>query len=150
MILAATDVGAGQNTIEAVEIVIGWDGGDTIGGDDAPNLLADMRGDDEIAGGGGDDTLWGGRGDDTLHGGPGLNRLTGGPGVDRLVFDEESGAAVTTDFAGDRIDLTAFGFTRSEIAQHVTIKEERFLIDVGVNVIRVEVGVELDLGDFVG
>ena len=35
------------------------------------SLLADMRGDDEIAGGSGADTLWDGRGHDTLHGGPG-------------------------------------------------------------------------------
>ncbi len=75
--LAATDVGSGQNTIEAVEFVIGSDGGDTIGGDGAANLLAGMRGDDEIAGGG-DDTLWGSRGDDTLLSGPSLNGLTGG------------------------------------------------------------------------
>ena len=53
------------------------------------------------------------------------------------------------DFAGDRIDLTAFGFTRSELEQYVTIEEERFLIDTGEVVIRVEVGVELDLADFI-
>ena len=148
--LGEATAGAGQDTIEAVEVVIGSDGDDTIGGDDAANLLAGMRGDDEIAGGGGADTLWGGRGDDTLHGGPGLNRLTGGPGVDRFVFDETSGDAVITDFAGDRIDLTAFGFTRSEFEQRVTIEEERFLIAVDGDVIRVEVGAELDLADFIG
>ena len=148
--VGATDVGAGEDTIEAVEVVIGSDGDDTISGDEAANLLAGMRGDDEITGGGGDDTLWGGRGDDTLHGGAGLNRLTGGPGLDRFVFDEESGDAVITDFAGDRIDLTAFGFTRSEFRQHVTIEEESFLIAVGADVIRVEVGVKLDLEDFTG
>ena len=109
-----------------------------------------MRGDNEIVGGGGADTLWGGRGDDTLHGGPGLNRLTGGPGRGRFVFDEESGDAVITDFAGDRIDLTAFGFTRGEFEQHVTIEEEGFLIDVDAVVIRVQVGVELGLTDFMG
>ena len=77
--------------------------------------------------------------------------MTGGLGRDRFVFDEESGDALITDFgAGDRIDLTAFGFTRSEFEQHVTIEEERFLIDTGAVVIRVEVGVELDLADFMG
>ena len=141
---------AEEDTIEAVEIVIGSDGDDTLGGDDAANLLAGMRGDDEIAGGGGDDTLWGGRGDDTLHGGPGLNRLTGGPGRDRLVFDETSGDAVITDFSGDRIDLTAFGFTRSGFERYVTIEEDGFVIDVDGVVIRVEVGVELGLADFIG
>ena len=129
--LGAAAAGAGEDTIEGVEVVVGSDGDDTIGGDGAANLLAGMRGDDELAGGGGADTLWGGWGDDMLHGGPGLNRLTGGPGRDRFVFDEESGGAVITDFAGDRIDLTAFGFTRSEFEQYVTIEEERFLIDHG-------------------
>lgn len=142
--------GAGQDTIGAVEVVIGSDGDDTLGGDGAANLLAGMRGDDEIAGGGGADTLWRGRGDDTLHGGPGLNRLTGGPGRDRFVFDEESGDAVIADFLGDRIDLTAFCFSRSEFEQHVTIEEEGFLIDTGEVVIRVEVDVELDPADFMG
>ncbi len=107
--------GAGKDTIEAVEVVIGSDGDDTFVGDDAANLLAGLRGDDEFAGGGGADTLWGGRGDDTLHGGPGLNRLTGGPGADRFVFDEDFGDAVITDFAGDRIVLTAFGFTPERV-----------------------------------
>ena len=121
-----------------------------LGGDGAANLLADMRGDDELAGGGGADTLRGGRGADTLHGGPGLNRLTGGPDVDRFVFDQVSGHAVITDFAGDQVDLTAFGFAPSEFEQHVTIEEERFLIDIGGVVIRVEAGVESDLADFMG
>ena len=49
--------GAGQDTIEAVEIVIGSDGDDTIRGDGAASLLAGMRGDDDIAGGSGADTL---------------------------------------------------------------------------------------------
>ena len=38
-------------------------------------------------------------------------------GCRRFVFDEESGDAVITDFAGDRIDLTAFGFASSEFDQ---------------------------------
>ena len=54
--VGATDVGAGEDTIEAVEVVIGSDGDDTLAGDGAANLLAGMRGDDEIAGGGGGDT----------------------------------------------------------------------------------------------
>lgn len=149
--LGDENVGAGQDTIEAVEVVIGSDGDDTLDGDGAANLLAGLRGDDELAGGGGADTLWGGRGEDTLYGGLGLNRLTGGPGRDRFVFDEESGDAVITDFgAGDRIDLTAFGFAPGEFEQHVTIEEEGFRIDVGSDVIRVEVGVELKLADFMG
>ena len=67
--LVEAAAGAGEDTIEAVEIVIGSNGDDTLGGDDATNLLAGMRGDDEIACGGGADTLWGARGDDTLDGG---------------------------------------------------------------------------------
>lgn len=55
-----------------------------------------------------------------------------------------------TDFAGDRIVLAAFGFTRSEFEQHVTIEDDGFLIDVDGVVIRVEVGVELGLADFMG
>ena len=62
----------------------------------------------------------------------------------------ESGDAVITDFSGDRIDLTAFGFSRREFKRHVTIEEDGFVIDVDEAVTRVEVGVELDAADFVG
>ena len=79
-----------------------------------------------------------------------MNRLTGRPGADRFVFDAESGDAVITDFSGDRIDVTAFGFTRSELERHVTIEEDTFVIDVDGVVIRVEVGVELASADFMG
>ena len=41
-------VGAGQDTIEAIEAVIGSDGDDTIRGVGAANLLSGMRGDDEL------------------------------------------------------------------------------------------------------
>ena len=61
----------------------------------------------------------------TLHAGPGVNRLTGGPGIDLFVFNETSGDAVITDFAGDRVDLTVFGFTRGEFAQQVAIEGAR-------------------------
>ena len=66
------------------------------------------------------------------------------------MFDEESGDAVITDFSGDRIDLTAFGFTRSEFERHVTIEDDGFVIDIDAVVIHVEVGAKLDLADFTG
>ena len=47
-----------------------------------------------------------------------------------------------TDFGGDRIDLTALGFSRSEFERHVTIEEDGFVINVDEAVIRVEVRVE--------
>lgn len=80
--VATTDVDARQDTIEAVEIAIGSDGDDTIGGDDAANPLAGMRGDDEITADDGADQLWVGRGNDTLRAGSGLNCLTGRAGAD--------------------------------------------------------------------
>ncbi len=67
------------------------------------------------------------------------------------MFDEESGDALITDFgAGDRIDLTAFGFPPGEFEQPVAIGENGFVIAVGAMVIRVAVGVELDLADVIG
>ena len=119
-------VGAGKDTIEAVEVVVGSDDDDTLGGDGAANLIAGMhaamtRSQAAAVG----ETLRGGRGDDTLHAGPGLNRLIGGPGVDRFVFDETSGDAVITDFASHRVDLTVFSFTRREFAQQVAIEGVR-------------------------
>ncbi|MYN66952.1 MAG: hypothetical protein F4X11_18285 [Acidobacteria bacterium] len=55
--LGEAAAGTGQDTIEVVEIVIESNGDDTLGGHEAANLLAGMRGDDAIAGGSGADTL---------------------------------------------------------------------------------------------
>lgn len=111
-------------------VLVGWEGGDTLsglGGDDivlgaqGADLLLGGAGDDELLGGAGFDVLRGGAGDDVLAGewgrdvllgGAGTDALSGGAGADVFRFataaeiGRGSGADVISDFgAGDRIDL---------------------------------------------
>ena len=71
--------GLSNDTISAIENVIGSAGDDTIGGDFNANIIDGSAGDDVIRGGAGSDTL------------------TGGAGTDQLRFDELMGAGVNID-----------------------------------------------------
>jgi len=93
--------------LHLIENVIGGDGGDTLGGNEADNHLQGMRGDDTLRGYEGNDTLDGGVGNDNLDGGIGNDILIGGAGADTLTggdgFDtasySKSSAAVTVNLA---------------------------------------------------
>ncbi len=63
----------GADTLAAVENIIGSLFGDELTGDDSPNLIESMDGDDAVNGLGGDDTLDGGPGTDTADGGDGTD-----------------------------------------------------------------------------
>ncbi|HEX2295657.1 MAG TPA: calcium-binding protein [Actinomycetota bacterium] len=79
---AGTARGQGDDTLTAIETVIGSSQGDTIYGDDGPNHLIggeyDFDGDDVIHGRGGDDVLEGAAGEDSLDGGDGFDVCTEG------------------------------------------------------------------------
>ncbi|MCE3269814.1 MAG: calcium-binding protein [Ramlibacter sp.] len=92
------------------------DGGDTITGTAAANVIQTGDGDDTIDGGAGDDSLSGGEHEDVITGGAGKDTLTGGGDRDVFRFnDGDLGALrplsdVVTDFsqaAGERIHLAA-------------------------------------------
>ncbi len=80
----ASSAQTGNDTLVAVENVIGGGGNDTITGDGANNVLTGNAGNDTLSGAGGNDTLDGGAGTDTLNGGAGNDTLTGGLGQDIL------------------------------------------------------------------
>ncbi|NBA97798.1 retention module-containing protein [Pseudomonas sp. R5(2019)] len=93
-------LGAGHDTLMAVENLIGSDHNDTLTGDSNANLLS---------GGKGNDLLIGGDGDDILIGGLGNNTLTGGAGADTFKWQaNNSGHDGVTDFTPgiDRLDLS--------------------------------------------
>lgn len=71
-----------------IENIIGGDGGDTLGGNEADNYLQGMRGNDTLRGYEGNDKLDGGVGNDTLDGGVGNDVLIGGAGADVLIGGE--------------------------------------------------------------
>ena len=70
-------------------------------GNDANNILVNLKGNEEILGGIGDDVLVGGESKDTLVGGTGSDILTGGDGNDIFVInaeDVDTGTDTVTDF----------------------------------------------------
>jgi Ca2+-binding RTX toxin-like protein len=86
------DMGTGspaqEDVLDEVEDVVGTPVDDTITGDNVPNAIDGLGGDDVLSGGGptsgadDGDLLDGGAGDDTLSGGPGPDVLDGGPDLD--------------------------------------------------------------------
>ncbi|NMZ41280.1 retention module-containing protein [Pseudomonas proteolytica] len=92
--------GAGTDTLQALENLIGSNFNDFLTGNGSNNL---------ISGGLGNDTLKGEGGDDILIGGPGNNTLTGGAGADTFQYlTGGSGHDVITDFTvgTDKLDLS--------------------------------------------
>ncbi|HGY9627566.1 TPA: beta strand repeat-containing protein, partial [Pseudomonas putida] len=63
--------GAGTDTLNGIENLIGSDYNDTLTGNGGDNLLIGGLGNDTLSGGAGNDVLLGGLGDDTLNGGTG-------------------------------------------------------------------------------
>ena len=86
--------------VRGIEDVVGTGYGDSILGDGARNLLRGQAGDDQMNGRAGADVLDGGWGRDTLLGGGGSDRLLGGAGADLL----KGGAGRDRLFGGGHAD----------------------------------------------
>jgi hypothetical protein len=87
---AKTMYGWGDQTLVAIENVIGSRHDDIIWGSQAPNVLMGEGGSDAMIGVGGHDDLFGGRGDDEFCSKNGVvDHLNGGPGVDRAQADSQ-------------------------------------------------------------
>jgi Ca2+-binding RTX toxin-like protein len=93
-------IGAGTDTLTAIENLTGSNFNDSLTGDHNSNI---------ITGGLGNDVLNGAGGDDFLIGGLGNNTLTGGSGADTFQWlNGNSGHDVITDFTpgADKLDLS--------------------------------------------
>ncbi len=77
-----TATGQGTDVLAGIENLTGSLFGDTLTGDDGPNVIDGVTGDDTLAGAGGADLLLGNRGDDRLAGGAGDDDLDPGIGTD--------------------------------------------------------------------
>ncbi len=121
-----TDVGA-EDTLTAIEDLLGGTGNDTLIGDAGPNIL---RGND------GDDNMQGGEGDDTLQGSFGRDRLDGGGGTDASTWEERTEPVVASllNDVGAEDDLVAI--------ENLTGSggDDTLIGDDGVNVLRGQEG----------
>jgi hemolysin type calcium-binding protein len=79
-----TAEGAGADTLDGFENVVGTLKADEIHGDGAGNRIDGRRGPDRVSGGGGEDIILGGDGNDVLFGQRGNDLLLGDSGKDRL------------------------------------------------------------------
>jgi Ca2+-binding RTX toxin-like protein len=85
--------GDGADTVSGIENVNGSGYGDSLVGDDEPNVITGRAGDDNIIGAGGDDVIGAGPGDDDYQGGEGLDRLDFQTSVDGVNVDLTLGIA---------------------------------------------------------
>jgi Ca2+-binding RTX toxin-like protein len=122
---AGTASGEGTDTLVGIENAIGGPAGDTLVGNDQPNLLVGGGGKDSILGFGGsddlrgqagDDTIDGGSGNDTIAGGDGQDVLTGGSGADRFLEGEQKGPnGADTITGGPGSDLVSYGGRKNRV-----------------------------------
>jgi Ca2+-binding RTX toxin-like protein len=90
------------DTYYSIENVWGSAHRDVMHGDNNPNTLTGLDGDDRLSGHGGADVLDGGYGHDELVGGPGADTLYGGPGEDTASYEIAQ--------AGVNASLDAYGY----------------------------------------
>ncbi|WP_310468124.1 tail fiber protein [Sphingomonas sp.] len=95
---AQNTLGAGIDTLVAIENLIGSGFADTLAGNAFANTLNGYLGNDILRGAAGNDTLLGGEGADALDGGLGNDVLNGGNGIDVANYSAAS-AAVTVNLA---------------------------------------------------
>ncbi len=115
--------GAGIDSLNSIENVIGGSAGDILFGNDENNILIGGKNGDRLYGRHGNDVLEGGDGNDVLNGGNGTDRLVGGAGSNTFVFDNvEGGDKVYSFRAGiDHIVLNAsHAFTFLGVSQQLS------------------------------
>ena len=102
---------AQDDTFDSIENLEGSMGHDTLSGDNNPNDIYGLAGNDVLNGVGGKDRLYGGDGKDTLSGGEGDDHLEGGDGDDILLLGQAGkdtilgGAGADTLSGGEGDDI---------------------------------------------
>ncbi len=127
---------AAGDYLGGIENLTGSAHDDALTGDTNPNVLNGMGGDDDLVGG--DETTGG----DTLNGGAGDDDLNGGGGNDIFVFSPDDGGGVdiieatgrtfstTAGTPGDKIDLSAFKLTATELKDLISVRSGDTIIDL--------------------
>ena len=99
---AQNTIGAGRDTLSAIENLKGSAFGDLLTGSGGDNQIDGASGNDWLIGGAGNDRLLGGDGNDSLDGGTGADTLIGGLGNDAYTVDNS--ADVVSEVAGEGLD----------------------------------------------
>ncbi len=94
----ATDGSGGVDTLYGIEIILGTDYADIIGGDNLANTLYGGAGNDRLHGRGGDDVFVGGLGSDTMYGDGGFDTLDYSAATNGVTVNLRAGTA--TDGSG--------------------------------------------------
>ena len=135
---APRDAVAGAITSNAIRIITGGSGNDTLEGSD--------QDDDVILGFGGNDTLRGKGGSDTLHGGQGADVLDGGAGVDTASYSDALSGVVVDLLSGSNLgDAAGDTFLGIEVFQLSSFDDVFFGADAIDNVFG-EAGVDFLFG----
>ncbi|MEQ1672271.1 MAG: hypothetical protein ABL893_15570, partial [Hyphomicrobium sp.] len=153
----------------ATNTVTGTTGNDTIIGEDAPQFIDALAGNDIVKGNAGDDQLYGGNGNDDIDGGYGVDTIKGDAGNDIIrgdrgddKLDGGSGADTYVFFSGDGRDTIngdstdtlqfAAGIKPSDIifVRPFATKAPSFLSSTGsdLDVLRLEIGTTGDSVEF--
>ena len=107
---AQNTVGAGNDTLNSIERLMGSNFGDTLTGNTSNNVIYGQDGNDTISGDAGSDVLYGGLGNDTL---------VGGAGQDNFIFDTALNGLTNVDqiqdftHAYDKVRLDSSVFTQA-------------------------------------
>jgi VCBS repeat-containing protein len=148
----ALQAGAGNDTVTAGlgnDWLISGTGNDILDGSGGTDRIEGGDGDDVLLGGAGNDNqvrvpqpsfggsflggLYGGAGNDTLDGGEGNDFLQGDAGNDVFVFVPNSGIDTVADFikGADKIDLTAYNTTFTDLTPNITQSGANTVINLG-------------------
>jgi hypothetical protein len=107
-LLTKTATGEGEDTLRAIEWIVGTEHDDYLTGNGSVNLMESRGGDDRLDGGSNDDTLYGGIGTDTLIGGTGYDYCLDGESHSSCEFISTTAVAVAEhpwalDVLGDAV-----------------------------------------------
>jgi Ca2+-binding RTX toxin-like protein len=132
-----------EDTLSAIENIIGGAGNDTLSGNGSANSLDGGAGDDAILGGGGSDVLSGGDGNDALTGGAASDTLSGGAGNDTFFYTIGDGAdavdggadadalAIAGSASNDTLDVVFSGTALATVEGGTLANVESVRADLG-------------------
>jgi Ca2+-binding RTX toxin-like protein len=139
--------GAGMDTLQQMDNLIGGGGGDLLAGNNKSNRLEGEAGDDAIIGLFGADALLGGADDDILTGGGAADTLTGGAGSDAFIYLALADSTrQNADLIGDLSELDTIDVSAID-ADAGAAGDQAFVLVAGFSNTAGEAWLRYDAGD---